>query len=387
MSIFLLVLGILSIIALIALHELGHFWVARRNGVEVEEYGLFFPPRLYSRKTKSGWIFSINAIPLGGFVRLKGERDIDTEPHSYGASTLRVKTKILLAGVTTNFIIGLILFTFVALAGMPHFVPNQYTVASDTHAVQKPVSVNDVVSGSPADTSGLKSGDVLTSFNVYNSSKIIYVNSNTDIPSVTRSLAGKKVTIHFSRGGVSHMSTVRFLSLNGDSNSKNKYALGISTSVQETLYRSTWSAPIVAFGLSMQLIWMTIVALGHSLVGLVGLISGLLTNNHIARQHAQVAATANIAGPVGIIAILHNISYAGFLYVMWFIAYISIILAFMNILPIPVVDGGKLYLTFFSRSIKWPLTEKRENAIYGVTAIILIILAILITINDIKRIT
>ena len=78
MSILLLVLGLFLFIGLVVVHEFGHFIAARRNGVEVEEFGIFFPPRLYKRKTKAGWLFTINLLPLGGFVRLKGEHDSDT---------------------------------------------------------------------------------------------------------------------------------------------------------------------------------------------------------------------------------------------------------------------------------------------------------------------
>lgn len=78
-------------IGLVVVHEYGHFIMARRNGVDVEEFGIFFPPALYKRKTKAGWIFSLNLLPLGGFVRLKGEHDTDTEPGSFGAANLSAK--------------------------------------------------------------------------------------------------------------------------------------------------------------------------------------------------------------------------------------------------------------------------------------------------------
>ncbi|MGH7234564.1 MAG: site-2 protease family protein, partial [Candidatus Saccharimonadales bacterium] len=85
MSILILVVGVILFIALVIIHEFGHFWVAKRNGVEPEEFGIFFPPALYKRKTKKGWTFSFNLLPLGGFVKLKGEHDSDTEPGSFGA--------------------------------------------------------------------------------------------------------------------------------------------------------------------------------------------------------------------------------------------------------------------------------------------------------------
>ena len=83
----LLVLGIVLFIGLVILHEMGHFFVARRNGVKVEEFGIFFPPRLYKKKTKEGWDFTINLLPLGGFVKLKGEHDADKEEGTFGAAS------------------------------------------------------------------------------------------------------------------------------------------------------------------------------------------------------------------------------------------------------------------------------------------------------------
>src|SRR3978361_821415 len=111
MSILLLVVGILLFIGLVVVHEFGHFIVARRNGVEVEEFGIFFPPRLYKRKMKAGWIFTVNLLPLGGFVRLKGEHDSDTEPGTFGAASTWVKTKIMAAGVVMNLAAALVLLT------------------------------------------------------------------------------------------------------------------------------------------------------------------------------------------------------------------------------------------------------------------------------------
>src|ERR1700740_229118 len=98
MSILLLVVGILLFIGLVVVHEFGHFIVARRNRVEVEEFGIFFPPRLYKHRTKAGWDFSINLLPLGGFVRLKGEHDSDTAKGTFGAASLMAKSKIMAAG-------------------------------------------------------------------------------------------------------------------------------------------------------------------------------------------------------------------------------------------------------------------------------------------------
>ncbi|HET7320201.1 MAG TPA: site-2 protease family protein, partial [Candidatus Saccharimonadales bacterium] len=135
MSVVLLVVGLILFIGLVVVHELGHFLVARRNGVVAEEFGIFFPPRLFKKKMKGGWIFSINALPLGGFVKLKGEHDTDTEPGSFGAASLWAKSKIMAAGVVMNLLTALVLFMGLAWVGMPKLVCNQFSVPSDTRTV------------------------------------------------------------------------------------------------------------------------------------------------------------------------------------------------------------------------------------------------------------
>lgn len=100
----LLIIGLILFVGLVVLHELGHFWVAKRNGVEVEEFGIFFPPTLWRKKMKGGWDFTINAIPLGGFVKLKGEFDADRRKGSFGAASFLAKAKIMLAGVFVNLV-------------------------------------------------------------------------------------------------------------------------------------------------------------------------------------------------------------------------------------------------------------------------------------------
>ena len=384
----LLVLGIVLVIGLIVVHEFGHFVLARRNGVEIEEFGIFFPPRLYSRTTKGGWVFSINVIPLGGFVKLKGEHDSDTEPGTLGAASLGAKTKILLAGVTMNLITGLVLFTFLAIIGMPQVINNQYSVKSDTKSVGQKVLINEVVPGSPADKAGLRVGDELTQIGLPGTKHPITITSADRLPTITRQFAGKTVEIQYLRSGTPHEARTHLLSLQevaaSQKTSTPKYELGVAPQ-QLNLNRSTWSAPVVAVGLGAQLIWTTIQGLGHTFAGLGGLIAGFLTHNTVARQNGQTAATANVTGPVGIFAILRTSSALGYQFVLFIVAYISLVLAFMNILPIPIVDGGKLYITLIMRSLKRPLSAKREEAINLVSVIVLLFLFVLITIADVKR--
>ena len=277
-----------------------------------------------------------------------------------------------------NLIVGLILFTLLAVIGMPQLVNNQFTVKSNTKVLSQKVIINDVVSGSPAAKAGLRNGDELTYIGLAGSKHATAITEATALPNVTKRFAGKTVLIQYVRAGTSKQVYVHLLKQSAG------YELGVATQ-QLNLRRSTWSAPLVSIGLGAQLIWVTIVGLGHAIAGLGSLIAGAVTHNTAARQNGQTAATANLTGPVGIFAILRTSSALGYQFVLFIVAYISLVLAFMNVLPIPVVDGGKLYITLIMRALKRPLTAKREEAINLASVIVLLCLFVLITIADVKR--
>lgn len=388
MTILLLAVGIILFIGLVVIHEYGHFIAARRNGVEVEEFGIFFPPRLYKRKTKSGWVFSINALPLGGFVKLKGEHDSDTEKGSFGAATTWAKTKIMAAGVFMNLITALIIFTALAFIGMPKLIDNQFTVNKDTKLINRQVLVAYVEPGSPAAKAGLKPLDQITALEIPGYSPVSVVNADK-LPQVTKQFAGKTAYIFYERDGVEAKSKTTLLSTAQVKASQKtdspKGYLGISPT-EFSLQRSTWSAPVVAIGFSAQVTALTFQGLGHALGGLGSLIAGIVTGNTQARQNGQAAATEQVSGPVGIFVILKDGSLLGYQFILLIIGIISLTLAIMNILPIPALDGGRLWLLLYYRLIlKRPLSAKREEAINATGFSILIGLIVLITIVDVRR--
>lgn len=387
MSILLFILGIILFIGLVVVHEFGHFIVARRNGVKVEEFGIFFPPRLFRYKTKAGWDFTINLLPLGGFVRLKGEHDSDTAKGTFGAASLGVKSKIMAAGVVMNLVTALVMFTIIALIGMPKIVDNQYTIKSDTKTVKQEILVGTVEKGSPADKAGLKPQDNLVEF-VRPGYSPVAAQSSAHLRTVTKNFAGQSVVLHYTRAGHKHEARTTFQTKEAVAASikagNPKGYLGVSTNDFQ-LNRSTWSAPVVAVGLSAQLTTLTFQGLGHALGGLGSLIAGGATGNTSARQHGQAAASENVSGPVGIFKILQGGSVLGYQFTLFIIAYISLTLAIMNILPIPALDGGRLWITLIARGLKRPLSQKREELINAIGFVTLITLVILISIVDVKR--
>ncbi|HEY4964585.1 MAG TPA: M50 family metallopeptidase [Candidatus Saccharimonadales bacterium] len=393
MTIFIFVLGIVLFISLIVMHEFGHFVVARRNGVVAEEFAIFFGPSIYSREMRGGWTFKINTLPLGGYVKLKGEHDSDTEPGSYGAASLWAKTKIMSAGVFVNIVVGVVLLTILSLIGMPQIIPNQYGVNSGSSTIKHSLAVtqiNEVLSGSPAANANLKAGDDITAIGP--KGNVAKISSISDLQTATKKFAGQKVNVYYTRDKKQLIVPVTLNStaiVAASQNSKQPKAyLGVSlnsASSGVTLVRNTWSAPLVALGLSKQVVVLTYQGLGHALNGLGGIIAGTATDNTNARKNAQSSAAGQLVGPVGVFVILKDGSSIGIQFMLFIIAIISITLGLMNILPIPALDGGRLWLTLGSRAIRKPLNARNEELINAVGMLVLFLLLGIITYVDIKR--
>jgi len=386
MSVLLLILGLILFIGLVVVHEFGHFIMARRNGVTVEEFGIFFPPRLFKHKTKGGWDFTINLLPLGGFVKMKGEHDSDTEKGSFGAASVLAKTKIMAAGVVMNLIIGLVLLMIVALIGMPQLIPNQFTIKSDTKVTRSEILAVQIEKGSPAAKTGLQSDDQIVA--IGQGGNLTKVHDANSLPKVTKKYAGQTVTLVYKHKGVEKQAQTTLLSTAAVTASQKtnnpKGYLGI-VPASYSLQRSTWSAPIVAIGLTGQMTALTFQGLGHALGGLGSIIAGGITGNTTARQNGQSTAASQVSGPVGIFVILQDGSLLGYQFILLIIAVISLTLAIMNILPIPALDGGRLWLTLITRALKKPLTPKLEERINASGFAVLVTLIIIITIVDVKR--
>lgn len=367
----LLIFGIIMFIGLVVVHEFGHFVVARRNGVEVEEFGIGFPPLFWKKRVHSkrgDFDFTLNALPLGGFVKLKGENDADTAKGSFGAASLPAKVKIMVAGVAMNLVTAFVLLTLVALAGMPKLLDDQFAVASDTKVVKEQLLVGYVEPGSPAEQAGLQVRDQLKSVNGQ------AVTSAEDLPDLTKKLAGQSVDIGYLRDGEEKSATAQLRTVEEVEASKKtddpKGHIGIGPS-EYVVRRSTWSSPIVAAGLIEQFTTETFKGLGSALANLFRGEGG--------------KASEQVAGPVGIFVILKDGSLLGYQFVLLIIAIISLTLAIMNVLPIPALDGGRLFVTLLFRGVKKPLTKKTEDLIHGTGFALLMMLFLVITVVDVRR--
>lgn len=373
MPLALLILGIFLFICLVLVHEWGHYIAARKSGVDVEEFGIGFPPRAWAKKLKSGMDLSVNWIPAGGFVKLKGENDDDSRKGSFGAASLSAKVKIMTAGVLMNLVVAYLIFTFLALVGVPKLVDNQFTVTSNAKTIKQEVLVGYVEKDSPAEKAGLTERDQIKS--VSSATESVPITHEEELRDVTSHFAGQNVTVDIVRDGQAQSvaTTLRSseeIDASKDSDNPKGY-LGVSP-VEFTVNRYTWSAPVVGAGLLGQITVLTLRGLGH-------VVAQLFTG------HASQAGQ-QVTGPVGIVVLLKYFSHLGYQFILMVIAIISLTLAIMNILPIPALDGGRLFVTLLYRVSGRKLKKSTEDAIHGTGMVVLLILFALIMFVDIKRI-
>jgi regulator of sigma E protease len=356
------IIGIIALVILIFgflvfIHEFGHFVMAKRAGVEVEEFGFGFPPRVLGKQV-GGTLYSLNWIPLGGFVRMKGESLADISPGSFGGASFWQQTKILFAGVSMNALAAYCILLFLCLTGLPPLLAGQFNFGTPTYAQPKQDLVVDVISGSPAAAVGLQRGDIILS----GDGKTF---SNEDqLITFTKAHAGQVVTLKVEYRGVTRVVRPH---LRGPHVADGQ--LGVTPFQTYKLRYNLPHAVVTAAGLTVQLIWATLSAF-------VGLIVGLFA-------HARVSN--DVAGPVGIVVLLKAVTDLGVAYVLIFVASISISLAVVNALPIPALDGGRWALAAAQKLTRRRLSEKRETAVHATGFAALMLLMLIITFFDIKH--
>ncbi len=346
--VFILVLG-----GLVLIHEIGHFVTARAAKVKVLEFGIGFPPRAKVIKQGGETLYTLNWLPIGGFVKLEGEDgDEADDPRSFSNQRLPMKVVILVAGVAMNLLLSFVIFTGIAFWGEPAIG----------------VTVGEVVAGSPAETIGLQPGDTVVSVNGRTYSAFEQQFPTEDL----RTLAGQTVVI-----GVAHPDgtyTDYTVTLRVPAN-ENEGALGIGklagTQVG-TVERSFLEA--------VQIGWQrTIDAFTMILGGLGDLGRSIVTNPTTAPP---------AAGPVGIAFQVGDILWnLGPLYVLYMAGLLSANLALVNILPFPPLDGGRIMVLLLKAipGVGARISLRAEQLTYAIGFVALFSFLIWITVFDIAR--
>jgi regulator of sigma E protease len=348
---FILVLGLLVFV-----HELGHFVMARIVGVKVKEFGFGFPPRLWGVR-RGGTIYSINWIPLGGFVRLHGEDGEERDAGSFVAQRAWKRFLILIAGVSMNVVLAAAVFTVGFAMGLPTDMTTGTPTGGRVRDVQ--VQVIDVAKGSAAAAFGLQPGDGLLALNEQS------IASVEDAQRIAREAGETNVAVSYRRSGEVVQGRVTL----GKIPDTNLTGLGVSLvkvgTVSYPLYRAVWEGILAAGGA----LWAIVQAFGQ-------LIGNLAQTGSVG---------GDVAGPVGIAVLTGQVSRLGFAYLLQFVALLSLNLAIINILPIPALDGGRVLFLAIEKLRGKPLSHTVEAKIHSTGFAILIALVTLITFRDVIK--
>ena len=376
---FTLLIFIAVLAVLVLTHEFGHFIVARKNGIKVEEFGFGFPPRLVGiHKVGGKWrvvwgnkkvqhevaesehlpgtVYSINWLPLGGFVKIKGEDAADEnakDPDSFASKKAWQKASVLVAGVLMNVITATVLLSIGFMIGSP--------TASDGSDADKPqnreLQVVEVLSGKPAEAAGVKPEDAIV--------KIDSIENPTlkDFQAYTNSHRDQEIAITIKRGEELITKTMKPI-------------------VYEETGRAGIGVELVEIGFIKypwhQAIYQGIISTGTELkrvaMGFGFLIKAIFTDDK---------AAGGVSGPVGVAIITGKFARLGFRYLLKLTALLSLNLALLNILPIPALDGGRLLFVVIGKIIRRPVTPRVEQFVHMIGFLLLMALVVAVTVNDI----
>lgn len=366
----------IAVLAILVLsHEFGHFIVARRNGILVEEFGFGFPPRIvgirrlvtpWGKKWQVIWnkkqlketvehhtgtLYSINLIPLGGFVKIKGEtgaEDGNNDPDSFAAKKVWQKAAVLSAGVLMNILLAAVLLSIGYMVGMPQ-VGDEVTDNGELQIVQ-------VLPGKPAAEAGLKVGDKIIQIDGEKNLNVVkfqeYVNAHRGGVAVTVLRDGKTEVLNL------HPSTL---------DGSDRVGIGVGI-VNIGIVRYPW----------YKAIYHGFVATGNYLVmifvGLYGLIKGLFVGANLEGQ---------VAGPVGVAVLTGEAARMGFSYLIQLTALLSLNLAAVNILPIPALDGGRLFFLLWNKIFPRRISPNAEQLAHTIGFALLMLLVVVVTASDV----
>lgn len=365
---FLIILSVL-----VFAHELGHFFVARKFGVKAEEFGIGFSPRLGGvyRDTNGKWkfvrgnkqvkdasdtIYSVNWIPLGGFVKL-GEDDVaDDNPDHFNNKPVWQRASILSAGVAMNVVTAAILIIIGMTIGLPQTLEG---VSKEASVSERKIQIIQIEKDSPAERAGLEIGDEL--LEVGGQALVDY----DMLQSVTDRNTDKEISYSIVRG--EEKKEFKIIPVLMEKTGKGGIGIGVAETgiVKYPWYLAIWEGTKTTLFLA----WAIIVAFYE-------LFKGMIMGNGV---------SADVAGPVGIAVMTGRVVDMGFIYILQFTALLSVNLAIINFLPIPALDGGRVVFLIIEKIKKSPVKKELEAAIHYISFMLLMFLVLFVTIMDVMK--
>jgi len=343
---FLLVMSVVVFV-----HELGHFLVAKRSGIVVEEFGFGFPPRLVKLGERNGTVYSINAIPFGGFVRMRGEDD-PSQPGSFASASKRARTLTLVAGAAMNFALAIVLLAVLTiLTGVPD-------------ETRSGTQVKGIAVGSPAEQAGLRIEDRIVGAD---GTPLATVN---DLQRYTSSHTGQPVAYEVIRRDPSGEDTTLKIIMTPRTNPPAQQgALGIQIDIA-TRPPKVWEAAWSGVRMTGEVVYLTF-QIPATLI-----------------REGRPISEAGFMGPVGIAATTGDVVRSAVAVnsvspVLWFIGLLSIALGVTNLLPIPGLDGGRLLFVFVEAVRRKRIEPSQEGIVHLVGFGLLLLLVGIITVHEV----
>jgi regulator of sigma E protease len=308
-----ILLFVFILCSLVVIHEFGHFVLARLFGIRVHEFGIGFPPRAKVLRDRGETLYTLNWLPIGGFVRLEGEDGDSDDPRSFVVASLPKKLLVLLAGVGMNLLLAFVIFTGIAWLATP----------------QGGLTFNEVVAGSPADLAGLRSGETILAIDGTTFDLLPSPQAGQAAIAALRDRAGQAVTLRVraADGAVRDVA----LTLRPPDEAADKGALGIRGAGLSFSGAYAGRDPVTAIGAGAT--W-TVSAFRLIIDGLASLVSSVASNPTQAPP---------VTGPVGIAVQVGDVFWQlGPIFTLYLAGLLSANLALVNILPFPPLDGGRI---------------------------------------------
>jgi regulator of sigma E protease len=354
---------------LILVHELGHYGLARLFDVDVEEFGFGLPPKILTMFRYHRTDFTLNWIPFGGFVRLKGENAMDegerTTKGSFASASVLQRSAILLGGVAMNFLLAIILLTIGFSIG--RWVPSWYMSLDDLSiaetngelSMKQAVSIGLVTPGSPAEQAGIRTGAVIEAVDGTN------VVRPDDVVALQK---GKRRVTYTMRDSVTATETHDVSVTLKDG----KAGIEITALAYDVI------GPVrplsVAAGMALKESWFMT---QQTVMGLGTLVRSLASQHRVPE---------GITGIVGIAVLTHDSLQHGFMSYLRLVALLSLSLAILNVLPLPALDGGRLLFVIIEGIIRRPMNRRFELVTNAIGFFLIIGLIVVITFNDLAQI-
>jgi len=381
--VFLLILSVLVIV-----HEAGHFFVAKKFGIKVEEFGFGFPPRMFSFKSGET-VYSLNWLPIGGFVKLYGEDDagggkIDLTKkkalskdldRAFFAKTAWQRAAVIVAGVVMNALLAIIIFyTFLGISGFKDSIPliSDFKFIGVNQTNIQEVVLSEIAPGSPAEKQGLRASTEVISVNG------VAVKTAEQFVGIVNANKGHPIEIAWTNldSSVIHKTAVtpRLKP------PKNQGALGVGLYAVSTA-QLNYKTPVerIFSGITHPI---NLMAYNLSVVGQLIKLSF--------EKHTTAPLSAGVSGPVGIASVTGSILEIKdlkekILGLLNLAGILSISLAFFNILPVPALDGGRLFFILIEAVTGKKVNQRFESVVHTIGMIVLLALMALITFKDVGK--